>query len=116
VPLNSYKSEGTSGEAQGIRESGLSYTPSGHEWNRIILYRPIFSPFVVNSAIGTTEIRERRGARQNLESSSEEQEASIIEVESVRSSRTYTSRACENRAQFLLLQWWGDTVSWICSL
>jgi hypothetical protein len=83
VPLNSYKIEGASGEAQGIRESGLSYTLSGHEWNRIvffILHRPIFSPFVENSAIGTVGIRERRGARQNLECSSEEQEASKIEA------------------------------------
>jgi hypothetical protein len=66
VPLNSYKSEGTSGEAQDIRESGLSYTLLGHEWNRIVffnLYRTIFSPFVENSAIGTIGIRERRGER-----------------------------------------------------
>lgn len=83
MPLNSYKSEGTNGEAQGIKESGLSYTLSGHEWNRLvffIIYRPIFSPFVENSAIGTIGIRERRGARQNRESSSEKQEASKIEV------------------------------------
>ena len=53
------------------------------ERNRIvffILYRPIFSPFVENSAIGTIGIMERRGARQNLGSSSEEQEASKIEA------------------------------------
>ena len=82
MPLNSYKSEGTSGEAQGIRESGLSYTLSGHEWNRIvffILYRTIFSPFVENSAIGIIGIRDRLGAKQNLKCLSEEQEASKIE-------------------------------------
>lgn len=82
MPLNSYKSEGTSGEAQGIRECGLSYTLSGHEWNRIvffILHRPIFRLFFENSAIGI-RIREGRGARQNLESSPEEQQASKIEV------------------------------------
>lgn len=45
-----------------------------------ILYKPIFSPFVENSAIGTIGIRERKGARQNLESSSEEQETSKIEA------------------------------------
>jgi hypothetical protein len=70
------------GEAQGIRESGLSYTLSGHEWNRIeffILYRTIFSPFVENPAIGIIGIRERLGAKQNLECLSEEQEASKIE-------------------------------------
>jgi hypothetical protein len=62
VPLNSYKSEGNSGEEQGIRESGLSYTLSDHECNRLvffILYRPIFSPFFENSAIGTIGIIER---------------------------------------------------------
>ena len=83
MPLNSYKSEGTSGEAQGIRESGLRYTLSGHECNRIvsfILYRRTFSPFVENSAIGTIGCRERGGARQKLESSSEEQEASKTEA------------------------------------
>lgn len=83
MALKPYKSEGTSGEAQGIRESGLSYTLSGREWNRIvfcILYRPIFRPFVENSTIGTIGIRERRSIRQNVERSSEEQEASKIEA------------------------------------